>query len=53
MGVYKRGKNYFIDYYAGPKRFKEMVGPNRREAEAALGKKLGLIREGKFLPEKG
>jgi integrase len=48
MGVYKRGKNYFIDYYAGPKRFKEMVGPNRREAKAALGKKLGLIREGKF-----
>ena len=48
MGVFRRGKNYFIDYYVGPKRSKEMVGPNRREAEAALGKKLALIREGKF-----
>ena len=52
MGVFKRGKNYFIDYYAGPKRFKEMVGPNRREAEAALGKRLGEIRGGRFFDRK-
>src|SRR3972149_5325781 len=45
MGVYKRGKNYFIDYYAGPKRFKEMVGPNRRGGGAGLGRKQGVITE--------
>jgi len=52
MGVRKKGKNFFIDYYAGPKRYREMVGPNRREAEAALGKKLGEIREGRFFDRK-
>ena len=52
MSVYKKGKNYFIDYYVGPKRYREMVGPNRREAEAALGKRLGEIREGRFFDRK-
>jgi hypothetical protein len=32
MGVRKKGKNYFIDYNAEPKRYKEMVGLNRWEA---------------------
>ncbi len=53
MGVRKKGMNYFIDYYVGPKRYREIVGPNRREAEAALGKKLGEIREGRFFDRKG
>jgi len=46
MGVYRRGKLWCVDYYAGPKRYREMVGPNRREAEAALGKRLGEMRKG-------
>lgn len=52
MGVWKRGKNYYIDYYAGPKRFKEMVGPNQKAAKAAHGKRLSEIREGKFFDRK-
>ena len=43
MGVYKKGKLWYVDCYAGAKRYREMVGPNRREAEAALGKRLGEI----------
>ena len=56
MGVYKRngkkGAVYWIDYYVGEKRYREAVGPNRREAEAALGKKLAEIREGRFFDRK-
>lgn len=48
MGVKKRGKNFVIDYYHKRKRYRETVGPSRKEAEAALGKRLAEIREGKF-----
>ena len=52
MGVKKRGKNYMIDYYHKGKRYRETVGPSRKEAEAALGKRLVEIREGKFFDRK-
>lgn len=48
MGIRRRGDIWYIDYYVGAKRHQEAVGPKKKEAEAALGKKLGLIREGKF-----
>jgi hypothetical protein len=37
MGVYKytgkKGPVYFIDYYVNGKRFREQVGPKKKEAE--------------------
>jgi integrase len=52
MGVYKRGDTWCIDYYVGDKRHQEAVGPKKKEAEAALGKKLALVREGRFFDVK-
>ena len=48
MSIRKRGKNYEIDYYCKGKRYREMIGPSKKEAEAVLGKRLAEIREGKF-----
>jgi hypothetical protein len=48
VSIRKRGKNYQIDYYCKGKRYREMIGPSRKEAEAVLGKRLNEIREGKF-----
>jgi len=52
MGVYKRDDTWWIDYYVGGKRKREAVGPKKKEAEAALGKKLALIREGRYFDVK-
>jgi integrase len=52
MALYQRGGIWYIDYYVGGKRKKEAIGPKKKEAEAALGKKLGLIREGKYFDVK-
>ncbi|MHC4197869.1 MAG: tyrosine-type recombinase/integrase [Planctomycetota bacterium] len=48
-GIRKRGENYQIHYYdsRGKRRFK-IIGPNKKEAEQALGDKLAEIRKGKF-----
>lgn len=48
VSIRKRGKNYEIDYYCKGKRYRQVVGPSRKEAEAAVGKRLAEIREGKF-----
>lgn len=48
MAVWKRGDTWYIDYYFRGKRYKEAVGPSKKEAEAALGKIKGEIREGRF-----
>jgi integrase len=46
MGLYKRGRTYWIDYYANGKRHREPVG-NREEARVVLGERLQGIRQGK------
>ena len=52
MSVYKytgaRGTVYFIDYYANGKRYREKVGPKKKEAEEYLGKRLKEIRDGQI-----
>ena len=48
MSIRKRRKNYQIDYYCKGKRYRELIGPSKKEAEAVLGKRLNEIREGKF-----
>lgn len=45
--IRKRGETYLIDYYAGGKRYREAIGPKKKEAENALAEKLQEIREGR------
>lgn len=52
MGVYRRGKIWYIDYYFEGKRIREAVGTNKKEAEKALESRLGEIIQGKFSIEK-
>lgn len=49
MGLYKKGKNWFIDYYVHGKRKREKVGVNKQFALLALKKRKVQIAEGKFL----
>jgi integrase len=52
MGVYRRDDVWWIDYYVGGQRRREAVGPKKKEADAALGKILALIREGRYFDVK-
>ena len=36
MGVFKKGKNWWIDFYHQGKRVRRKVGPSKRVAEMAL-----------------
>lgn len=49
MGVYKRGNNYYIDYYANGERIREKVGPIKKIADAKLKKREVEVIEGKHL----
>ncbi|MBL7132382.1 MAG: tyrosine-type recombinase/integrase [Candidatus Omnitrophica bacterium] len=49
MGVLRRGKTYYIDYYANGRRIRESIGPDRRFAETILKKREVEIAEGRFL----
>ena len=51
-GIYKRGKIWYMDYYADGKRYREPVGESKKLAEAALHKKKTQIVEGKFLDKR-
>ena len=50
MGIYKKGKNWYIDYYLpNGKRKREKVGPSKKLAELVLSKRKVEIAEDKFL----
>ncbi len=49
MGVFKKGKNWYIDYYVNGRRKREKVGPSKRQALTVLQKRKIQIAEGKFL----
>ena len=49
MGVYKKGLNWYVDYYLpNGKRKRERVGPSEKQAELVLKKRRVQIAEGKF-----
>jgi len=48
-GVYSKGENFYIDYYAHGRRKREMIGPSQKVAEVVLKKRKVEIAEGKFL----
>ncbi len=49
MGVFKKGKNWYIDYYVHGRRKREKVGPNKRQALVVLQKRKVQVAERKFL----
>ena len=58
MGVYKKGKYWYIDYYVHGQRKRKKIGPSRQLAELALkdvevkiakGQYLGIYEEKKVL----
>jgi len=52
MGVFKKGKDWWIDYYVSGRRKREKIGPNRRLADTVLQKRKVEIAEGKFLDKR-
>ncbi len=46
--VGKKRTVYFIDFYAGGKRYRERVGTSKKAAEIKLGKRLKEIEDGTF-----
>ena len=52
MAIFKRGDNWWIDYYADGKRHRELIGPNAKLAKETLYKRKLEIAEGKFFPER-
>jgi len=49
MSVYKRGKNWYIDFTFQRERVREMIGPSRKIADAVIAKRKAEIAENKFL----
>ena len=53
MGIYKRDRIWYIDYYDQlGRRHREVVGPNKRAAEQALAKRKTEVAENRFLDRK-
>lgn len=48
MGIYKRGKIWYLDYYVNGERKRERVGKSRRLAEMLLAKREVEITENKY-----
>lgn len=48
MGVYKRGRIYYIDYYYQGRRIRERVGPNKKLASQALDARKGSIVQDRY-----
>jgi integrase len=48
MGIYKRNKIWYIDYYFEGKRIRERVGPRKKLAESILTIRQAEIAQGKF-----
>src|SRR3989338_2657558 len=49
MGVFPKGKNWYIDYRFKGRRIREMVGSSKTLAQAVLQKRKVEIAENKFL----
>ncbi len=52
MSIYKKGNNYFIDYYFRGRRLRESTGPNRQLALEMFHKRKSEIAERKFFPNR-
>ena len=52
MAVFKKGNNWFIDYYIEGRRKRECIGPSKELAQAVLTKRKVQVRENRFLDVK-
>lgn len=52
MAIFKKGQDYWIDYYYFGRRYRKKIGPSKRQAEIILGKIKTQIVEGKYLDVK-
>lgn len=52
MGLYQRGEDWYIDYYANGRRRREKVGPSIKLARDVLCKRKVQVAENKFLDVK-
>ena len=48
MGLFKRGANWYLDFYVGSRRVREKVGPAKGEALRALAVRQAEVALGKF-----
>ena len=48
MGVFKKGKSWYIDYYVQGRRKREKIAPRKAQAQVVLQKRKVQIAEGKF-----
>jgi len=53
VGVFKKGKSWYIDYYVQGRRKREKIGPSKTQAQVVLQKRKVEIAEGKFLDVQG
>ena len=49
MAVFKKGNQWYIDYYVEGRRRREKIGPSKKLAETVLAKRKVEIAEGRFL----
>ncbi len=49
MAMFKKGDNWYIDYYALNRRKREKIGPSKKLAEDVLHKRKIEIAENKYL----
>jgi integrase len=49
MSVYKRGKNWYVDFVFKGQRVRESIGPSKKTAEKIISKKKAEIAENKYL----
>lgn len=49
MAIYKRGKNWYVDFTFHGERVREMIGPSRKTAQVTIAKRKAEIAENKFL----
>ena len=52
MGTFKKGENWYIDFYVEGLRRREKIGPSKSLAKEVLRKRQVEAAEGKFLPPK-
>ena len=52
MRIYKRGKDWYVDYLYQGRRIRKKVGPNKKQAGAVLAKVRSQIIEGNYFDAK-
>ena len=52
MGIYQRGKNWYVDFTFKGQRVRESIGPSRKSAKKVISKKKTEIAENKYLDKR-